>query len=181
MLNRAQNLRLSLVILSSTMLSGCVVWKSDYDALKAQNQQLQTQLNTSQEQVARLRSAVKYVANSDLVFASGSWQMSAQGKGIIADFAKKLAPSQANHLVVSGYTDNAPIGAALRQQGVNSNQELSQRRADAVMQFLISQGVKPDLISAHGFGERDPIASNNTASGRAQNRRVELSLDAPGG
>ena len=60
--------------------------------------------------------------------------------------------------------------------GVTSNEELSQKRADAVMQFLISQGVKPDLVSAKGFGEADPVATNNTAQGRAQNRRVELSL-----
>jgi chemotaxis protein MotB len=78
--------------------------------------------------------------------------------------------------MVSGYTDNAPIGEALRREGVTSNQELSQKRADAVMQFLISQGVKSDLVSAKGFGEADPVASNNSAQGRAQNRRVELSL-----
>jgi chemotaxis protein MotB len=44
------------------------------------------------------------------------------------------------------------------------------------MQYLISQGVKPDLIAARGFGEADPIAPNNTAKGRAKNRRVELTL-----
>jgi chemotaxis protein MotB len=77
---------------------------------------------------------------------------------------------------VSGYTDNATIGPELRRQGVASNEELSQKRADAVMQFLISQGVNPSLVSAHGYGEADPVASNDTASGRAQNRRVELSL-----
>jgi outer membrane protein OmpA-like peptidoglycan-associated protein len=44
------------------------------------------------------------------------------------------------------------------------------------MQFLVSQGVKPELIEAKGFGEADPVASNRTASGQAQNRRVELSL-----
>lgn len=180
-MNRYQSLRLSTVVLSSFALTGCVVWKSDYDALKSQNQQLQTQLDASQEQVTRLRGAIKYVANSDLVFASGSWEMTAQGKRIIAGFAKNLAPSQENHLLVSGYTDNAPIGAALRKQGINSNQDLSQKRADAVMQFLISQGVSPGLISARGFGEQNPVASNDTASGRAQNRRVELSLAAPGG
>jgi chemotaxis protein MotB len=90
-----------------------------------------------------------------------------------------LAPSQQNNLLVSGYTDNAPIGEALRREDVTSNQELSQKRADAVMQFLISQGVKQDLFSAKGFGEADPVAPNNTAQGRAQNRRVELSLVGP--
>jgi outer membrane protein OmpA-like peptidoglycan-associated protein len=48
------------------------------------------------------------------------------------------------------------------------------------MQFLISQGVRPELVSAHGYGEADPVAPNNTAAGRAQNRRVELTL-APTG
>jgi chemotaxis protein MotB len=49
-----------------------------------------------------------------------------------------------------------------------------------VMQFLISQGVKPSLLSAKGFGEADPVASNDTPTGRAQNRRVELTLAGSG-
>ena len=176
-MTKPTNYRLLMVsLLSTTVLTGCVVWKSDYDALQAQNQQLQAQLAASQKQVGRLLGAVKYVANSDLLFASGSWQMRPQGQQIIAGFAKKLAPTQQHHLLVGGYTDNAPIGPALRQQGVTSNQELSQKRADAVMQFLISQGVDPTLISAHGYGEADPVAPNDTPAGRAQNRRVELSL-----
>jgi len=77
---------------------------------------------------------------------------------------------------VTGYTDNAPIGPALARQGVTSNEILSQKRADAVMQFLISQGVKQNLISAKGWGEANPIASNSTPKGRAQNRRVEITL-----
>jgi chemotaxis protein MotB len=48
------------------------------------------------------------------------------------------------------------------------------------MAFLISQGVKPDMISAKGFGDADPVASNDTPQGRAQNRRVELSVPACG-
>ena len=82
---------------------------------------------------------------------------------------------------MNGYTDNAPIGPALKRQGITSNQELSQKRADSVMQFLISQGVKPELVSAHGYGDADPVASNDTAAGRAQNRRVELTLAPSGG
>jgi chemotaxis protein MotB len=55
---------------------------------------------------------------------------------------------------------------------------LSQKRADAVMQYLIAQGLKPDLVSAQGFGDANPVASNDTAQGRAKNRRVELTLGA---
>ena len=158
------------------MLTGCVVWQSDYDKLQSQNQQLQQQLAASQQQNSRLQGAIRYTVNSDLLFAPGSWEMRPQGQQVIANLAKKLAPTQQNHLMVSGYTDNAPIGEALRREGVASNQELSKKRADAVMQYLISQGVKPDLLSAQGFGDASPVASNDTAQGRAQNRRVELSL-----
>jgi chemotaxis protein MotB len=88
----------------------------------------------------------------------------------------KLAPTQQNKLYVSGFTDSTPIGPELAARGIASNQELSQRRADAVMQFLISQGMKPPLVAAKGFGDADPVASNDTEEGRAKNRRVELSL-----
>jgi chemotaxis protein MotB len=77
---------------------------------------------------------------------------------------------------VNGYTDNAPVGRALQRQGITSNEVLSQKRAEAVMEYLISHGVKPDMISARGLGEAEPVAANTTAQGRAQNRRVEVTL-----
>ncbi|MBV9249338.1 MAG: OmpA family protein [Acetobacteraceae bacterium] len=166
--------------MSTTLLTGCgiVVWQSDYDALKQQNQQLQQQLAASQQQTARLQGAIKYTVNSDLLFAPGSWTMKPGAEKLIAGFAQKLAPTQQNKLLVAGYTDNTPIGPGLQQQGVTSNQELSQKRADAVMQYLISQGVNPNLVEAKGFGDADPVAPNSSSSGRAQNRRVELSLES---
>src|ERR1700730_6457632 len=120
----------AIALLSTTFLTGCVVWQSDYDALQAKNDQLQQQVAADRQQISRLQGAIKYTVNSDLLFAPGSWQMRPQGQKIIADFAQKLAPTQQNHLMVSGYTDNAPIGPALRQQGVTSNLELSEKRAD---------------------------------------------------
>jgi chemotaxis protein MotB len=96
--------------------------------------------------------------------------MSAQGKQLIGRLASQLAPMQQNKLVVNGYTDNAPIGAQLRHQGIDSNQMLSEKRTDNVMQYLISQPVKEGMISAKGYGEKDPVASNSIAQGRAQNR-----------
>jgi chemotaxis protein MotB len=170
------------LVLSPLVLSGCV-WKSDYDALQTQNQQLQSQnqqlqqqLAASNAQVARLQHAIAYTVNSDMLFKSGSWEMTPRGKDLIARLSGKLAPTQQNKLMVSGYTDNAPIGPRLQQQGVTSNQELSEKRADAVMQFLISQGVRPEMVAAQGFGESDPVATNDTPQGRAQNRRVVLSV-----
>ena len=169
-------------MLSTIVLAGCVS-KGKYNALQAQNQQLHQQvaaqaadIAAGKAQISRLQGAIKYTVNSDLLFPSGGWEMSEAGKEIIAKFAAKLAPTQQNKLVVNGYTDNAPIGRALQKKGVTSNQELSQRRAENVMQYLISQGVKPDLVSAQGHGDTDPIAPNSKPEGRAQNRRVELTL-----
>ena len=171
-------------LMAPFFLSGCTwLWQSDYDALKAQNQQLQQQVTTQSEAIATdkaqingLQRAIKYTVNSDQLFAPGSWQMSTQGKRIIAQMASKLAPTQQNKLAVNGYTDNAPVGPELQHQGVTSNQILSQKRAESVMQYLISQGLAPDLVTAQGFGDVSPVASNDTAQGRTKNRRVEITL-----
>jgi chemotaxis protein MotB len=176
MVKPSKALPLVMLLMSTSMLGGCVVWKSDYDKLQAENSQLQQQVSADKEQINRLIGAIKYTVDSDLLFAPGSWQMSSQGQEIIARLASKLAPTQQHKLLVAGYTDNAPIGPQLKRQGVTSNEILSQKRADAVMQYLISQGVRPDLVTARGYGEADPVASNATAQGRAKNRRVELSL-----
>jgi chemotaxis protein MotB len=169
-------------LLATVLLAGCV-WRSDYDALQVQNQQLQQQtaaqsaeIAADKKQIIRLQGAIQYTVNSDQLFAPGSWQMSAQGKQIIAKMASQLAPTQQNKLVVNGYTDNAPIGPALQRQGIASNQVLSQKRAEAVMQYLISQGLQPDLVIAQGYGDANPVALNDTAQGRAKNRRGELTL-----
>ena len=175
------------VVAVAVFVTGCVS-QSTYDQqvaqnqqLQAQNQQLQAQNSAAQQQIVRLQGAIRYTVNSDLLFPSGSWEMSPDGQKIIARLAQKLAPTQQARLVVEGYTDNAPIGAALKRAGIATNLDLSQKRAESVMQFMISQGVKPELVLAKGFGETNPVAPNTTPGGRAQNRRVELSLAAPGG
>jgi chemotaxis protein MotB len=177
---------LLLPLMGSTLLSACVS-QSAYEQLQAQNQQLQQQNSALSAQVAadkaqicRLQGAIQYSVNSDLLFPPGSSQMSDRGKQIISNMAAKLAPTQQNKILVTGYTDNAPIGPALQREGITSNQVLSQKRAENVMQYLISQGVTPDLISAQGLGDTNPVASNNTPQGRAQNRRVVLSVPASG-
>lgn len=173
------------LLLSTTgglALSACVS-QGAYDKVQAQNEQLQQQNQQLQQQVAdlsarvgRLQGAIKYTVNSDLLFPSGSWTMSPRGQQIISRMASKLAPTQQDKLYVNGYTDNRPIGAALQQQGITSNDQLSEKRAEAVTNYLISQGVNPQLVTAHGYGAANPVGSNATASGRAQNRRVELTL-----
>jgi chemotaxis protein MotB len=173
---------LMLPLMAPVLLSACVS-QSTYDQLQAQYQQAQqqnaalsAQVAADKAQICRLQGAIKYTVNSDQLYPSGGYQMSERGKQIIAGFAAKLAPTQQNKILVSGYTDNAPIGPALQRQGITSNEILSQKRAENVMEYVVSLGVKPDLVSAKGFGDSNPVASNDTAQGRAQNRRVELSL-----
>jgi OOP family OmpA-OmpF porin len=57
------------------------------------------------------------------------------------------------------------------------NQELSVRRANAVKEYMVSEGIDPGLVNVKGMGEADPVASNATAEGRAKNRRVEISVE----
>jgi chemotaxis protein MotB len=182
---------LLLALLAPFLLSGCASHsgselkteneqlRTQNDQLQTQNQQLQQQVSADQAHINRLRQAVKYTVNSDLLFPSGGWQISDTGKDIIAKMAKILAPQQEEKLLVTGYTDDTPIGAGLMAQGITSNEILSQKRADTVMQYMISQGVKPELVTARGLGESDPVVPNTNARSRAQNRRVEITLAGP--
>jgi chemotaxis protein MotB len=176
--------RATLIFTGALLLTGCVS-QQKYNALDQEYQQLQEQMNTEvgtqQMQITRLQNAIKLSINSQLLFPSGGWHMSDQAQQSIAKVAAILAPHQTTTINVNGYTDNTPIGPELARQGVTSNLILSQKRADDVAQFMILQGVKPNLITTQGFGDADPVASNDTAAGRAQNRRVELTLADSGG
>jgi len=174
------------------MLVGCVS-QQRYDESRRKNadldreyQELMQQINQTladarNMQITRMQNAIRVSINSGLLFPSGSYDMSASAKQTIAKFASILAPHQQTKITVEGYTDSAPIGPGLIKSGITSNLILSQMRADTVMQYMISQGVKPSLIAAQGFGESKPVASNNTLKGRAKNRRVELNLASAGG
>ena len=165
------------------VLAGCVS-QHKYDALDAQYQQLNQTMSaevaSNQMQITRLRDAIKVTVNNELLFPSGDWQMPVEAQRTLSKIVPILAPKQQNKVQVNGYTDNVPIGPGLKSQGITSNLELSQKRADTVMQYMISQGVNPSLVSAQGFGEKEPVASNDTPEGRAQNRRVELTLAGAG-
>jgi chemotaxis protein MotB len=165
------------------LLCACVP-AQQYDALENDynqlNQRLSGEIGAQQVHISRLQGAIKVAVNSELLFPSGGWQMPPAAAQTIAKMAPILAPFQQTKIIVTGYTDNVPIGPELMRQGVTSNQQLSLLRAQTVEQFLISQGVNPNLVSAQGLGEADPVAPNDTPQGRAQNRRVEITLAGPG-
>jgi chemotaxis protein MotB len=177
--------QLASMIVVSTMLllAGCVS-QQKYDALQSRydqlNQTMSSQISANQMHIERLQNAIKVTLNDQLLFPSGGWEMPADAQQTIAKMAPILAPMQQTKILVNGYTDNVPIGPGLKRQGITTNQVLSQKRADNVMQFMVSQGVNQSLVSAQGFGEADPVASNDTPEGQAQNRRVELTLAGSG-
>jgi chemotaxis protein MotB len=177
MITRRQIASSTGALLLSGLLAACVT-RSAYDQLQ---QSLSGEIAQNEVHITRLQNAIKVSVDSQLLFPSGGWQMPPEAAQTIAKMAPILAPMQTAHIVVTGYTDNVPIGPELRQQGIDSNQQLSLKRAQTVMQYLISQGVNPAMLTAQGLGDADPVASNDTPQGRAQNRRVELVLPSSGG
>jgi chemotaxis protein MotB len=143
------------------------------------NQSMSAEVASKNMQISRMQDAIKVTVNSELLFPSGGWEMPDAAKVSIAKIAAILAPHQTMKITVNGYTDSTPIGPGLMKLGITSNLILSQKRADNVVQYMISQGVQPNLVSAQGFGDANPVASNDTPAGRAQNRRVELTVRGP--
>ena len=86
----------------------------------------------------------------------------------MSQVAEKLKACPASNVAVDGYTDNTGNDAI--------NIPLSGNRAKSVADYLISQGVAGDHVTSKGFGSADPVATNDTVAGRAQNRRVVITV-----
>src|SRR5690348_5377165 len=105
----------------AVLLAACVSQQAynaldnDYNQL---NQQLSGEIAQQQVHIARLQGAIKVAVNSDLLFPSGSWQMPPQAVQLIARMAPILAPFKQTTIIVTGYTDNVPVGPELPPQGV---------------------------------------------------------------
>jgi chemotaxis protein MotB len=109
---------------------------------------------------------------NDVLFASGQIDIRPQGHAALKQVAGVLATISDRRFQVAGHTDDQPIDT----DRFPSNWELSTSRALEVTRFLIAHGVKPVAVSAAGYAEFDPVASNSDAHGRAKNRRIEITL-----
>jgi len=112
---------------------------------------------------------VEIELNSSLLFGSGDAMPSDKAFDIIEKVANILKPF-ANPVHVEGFTDNLPI----RTAQYPTNWELSSARAASIVRLLAMEGVNPGRMASVGYGEYQPVASNETAEGRARNRRVVL-------
>lgn len=109
---------------------------------------------------------------SDVLFASGSVDLSEGGKTAVGEVGTIFVTMPEREFQVEGHTDNQPI----RTARFPSNWELASGRAIAVSQILIKAGVAPTRVSAASFGEFRPVTSNDKPETRAQNRRIEIVL-----
>jgi len=105
----------------------------------------------------------------DVLFSSGSSTLGATGKSTVDSIASVLNSARGLKLQVEGHTDNVPISG-----GARTNWDLGFARARAVLDRLIADGIPAESVSAASYGDTRPIASNDTADGRALNRRIEL-------
>ena len=134
---------------------------SDKAAMRAQ---LSEQLN----RVLATRDSARglIVSMSDVLFDTGQYSLKPGAREKLAKVAGILIAYPGLNIEVGGYTDN--VG------GDEMNQKLSENRAGAVRDYLVQQGVTTNSVSAKGFGNTSPVASNENSSGRQENRRVEL-------
>ncbi len=108
----------------------------------------------------------KAISLSGIYFVTDSAELKNESVAVLNATAETLRANPGIDVEIAGHTDS--VGT------VDYNQGLSERRANAVRDYLIAQGVNGSRLSASGYGESQPVADNSTAEGRAQNRRVEL-------
>ncbi len=114
---------------------------------------------------------IRLILASAVLFDSGRATLAPRSEKILAAVAQQLKTLD-NPIQIEGHTDNVPV----RGGRYKSNWELSMARAYSVLVFLEKQGIAPQRLSAIGYGKYHPIADNNTAEGRAKNRRIEIDL-----
>jgi outer membrane protein OmpA-like peptidoglycan-associated protein len=103
---------------------------------------------------------------SDKLVEPGQWAITGSGQFKLREIAPGLRDQEGHAILIQGYTDSAGSAAV--------NDALSLRRAEAVREYLITQGVGAEAMRAEGLGAKRPVGPNSTPDGRAQNRRIEI-------
>ena len=136
-----------------------------------QEKELKTKLKGSGVEVERTgQGEIKLVAPENITFDTNSSIIKPKFEDLLDKVAEVLQKYPDSDIIVSGHTDSTGNDSI--------NEPLSRNRASSVSSYLISKGVKSSRITSVGYGSRQPIASNSTEAGRAQNRRVEIKVVA---
>ena len=129
---------------------------------------MRTRLSEQLNSILQTRDSARglIVSMSDVLFDTGKYSLKPGAREKLAKVAGILLAYPGLNIEVGGYTDN--VG------GDEMNQTLSENRAGSVRDYLVQQGVATNSVSAKGYGNTLPVASNGNSAGRQQNRRVEL-------
>ncbi len=144
-----------------------------FNKLEQERHKMQTELKLLSAKFARVRQGKRglIISLSDILFDIGKAELAPGTKENLSKLAEILRDFPDKNILVEGHTDNTGDQAF--------NKRLSEDRAYAVMSLLISKSVKPERISAKGYGMEKPIASNKTREGRQRNRRVDIVIIDP--
>jgi chemotaxis protein MotB len=145
--------------------------KATYDGLLGS---LKKELEAGQIQVQQMRDGLSVNVAQEILFASGSAALDKSGKEILQRVAEQLKQTT-YQIVITGHTDNKPIGAGLVNR-YPTNWELAGARAASVVRLFVESGLPATRLIAASMGETRPAAPNDTAEGRAKNRRIELRM-----
>lgn len=145
---------------------------SEYENLA---RSLKEEIKTGKIELSELKGRMVVKMKDKILFSSGSTKLNKEGQEALEKVAQALKDVQGKLIRVEGHTDNVPVPADAKTE-FDSNWELSTTRALVVVKLLQEQGVPPTMLSALGYGEYQPIASNQTAEGRSLNRRIEIVL-----
>jgi OmpA-OmpF porin, OOP family len=159
-----------LPLLALAVLVPALVWLFSHARKPTITQIIAIPTGTANRVATDLKDIVKpkLPKNIDLRFDTGSTKLRPESQEQLNNIAANLTAYPDVRLKVGGYTDN--VGSADR------NLRLSQKRANSVMAELVRKGISPDRITVEGYGQKDPVAGNSTAEGRAQNRRVSVGV-----
>ena len=140
------------------------------DELRRAKTMMEQRLNSSEATIGYDQRGLVTRMLDQVLFDSGKAKLRRGATPVLNRVAQVLQDVADQPVLVEGHTDNQPI----KHSGWASNEALSLARAQAVIDYLVKQGVDATRFTALGSGETKPIASNDTAEGRQQNRRVEL-------
>ncbi len=146
-------------------------------AFKALTEKFQKMIDSGKLSIVLRHGRMVVKLPAGVLFASGSAELSKEGKDALRDVATILRTVHDRRFMVAGHTDNLPIDPrAVPPSPFKNNLELSTARALAVTQHLISSGMNPTRLVAAGYAEHEPVRENSTEPGRQENRRIEIVL-----